>query len=70
MLKREEDVKMKSFVRGRMPVMSSDDFSIHRETCEEFDDGMPLTSFPDEVESIDDLDCDCWSEFDSLGEAN
>jgi len=47
-----------------MPVMSSDDFSLHRE----FDDGMPVSSFPDEVNAIDDLDCECWSEFDSLSE--
>ena len=51
-----------------MPVMSSDDFSLHREGCEEFDDGMPVSSFPDEVTSIEDLDCECWSEFDSLSE--
>jgi hypothetical protein len=52
-----------------MPVMSSDDFSLHREGCGEFDDGMPISSFPDEVSSIDDLDCACWSEFDSLADA-
>ena len=52
-----------------MPVMSSEDFSLHRENCEAFDDGMPVTSFPDEVSSIDDLECACWSEFDSLAEA-
>jgi len=51
-----------------MPVMSSDDFSVHREGCERFDDGMPLSDLPDEVTSIDDLDCECWSEFDSLSE--
>jgi len=50
--------------------MSSDDFSLHREDCDEFDDGMPVSSFPDEVSSIDDLDCGCWSEFDSLAEAS
>ena len=51
-----------------MPVMASGDFSIHREGCEEFDDGMPISSLPDEVTSIEDLECECWSEFDSLGE--
>ncbi|MFC7077175.1 MULTISPECIES: hypothetical protein [Haloarcula] len=51
-----------------MPVMASGDFSIHREGCEEFDDGMPISSLPDEVTSIDDLDCTCWSEFASLEE--
>jgi hypothetical protein len=48
--------------------MSSDDFSIHREGCDEVDDGMPISDLPDEVESIDDLDCECWAEFGSLGE--
>jgi hypothetical protein len=51
-----------------MPVMASGDFSIHREGCEEFDDGMPISSLPDEVTSIEDLECECWSEFDSLAE--
>lgn len=53
-----------------MPVMASDDFTLHRESCGEFDDGMPMSSFPDEVTDIDDLDCECWSEFDSLAEAS
>ena len=52
-----------------MPVMSSDDFSLHTEDCTEYEDGMPMTSFPDEVNSIDDLGCECWSGFDSLAEA-
>lgn len=51
-----------------MPVMASSDFSVHREDCEEFDDGMPISNLPDEVTSIDDLDCECWSQFDSLGD--
>jgi hypothetical protein len=56
--------------KGRvMPVMSSDDFSLHTEDCTEYEDGMPMTSFPDEVNSIDDLECECWSGFDSLAEA-
>ena len=49
-----------------MPIMSSDDFSIHTEECEEVGDGMPISDLPDEVSSIDDLDCECWSQFDSL----
>jgi hypothetical protein len=49
-----------------MPIMSSGDFSIHTEECDEFDDGMPISSLPDEVTSIDDLDCECWSGFESL----
>lgn len=51
-----------------MPVMSSDDFSLHTEECKQVADGMPITDFPDEVESIDDLECDCWNSFDSLTE--
>ncbi len=51
-----------------MPIMSSDDFSIHRDDCDEVGDGMPISDLPDEVESIDDLDCGCWSELDSLAE--
>jgi len=51
-----------------MPIMSSGDFSIHIEECDEFDDGMPISSLPDEVTSIDDLDCECWSGFESLDE--
>ncbi|WP_254274232.1 hypothetical protein [Haloarcula marina] len=52
-----------------MPVMSSDDFSLHREECDQFDDGMPVSSFPDEVTSLEDLDCECWDRFDSLAAA-
>ena len=51
-----------------MPIMSADDFSIHTEDCPDVGDGMPLSDLPDEVTSIDDLDCECWSEYDSLDE--
>jgi hypothetical protein len=33
-----------------------------------FDDGMPVSDLPDEVTSVEDLDCECWSVFDSLAE--
>lgn len=48
--------------------MSSDDFSVHHDDCEEVGDGMPISDLPDEISSIDDLECECWSEFDSLSE--
>ncbi len=48
--------------------MSADDFSIHTEDCPAVGDGMPLSDLPDEVTSIEDLDCECWSEYDSLDE--
>ena len=48
--------------------MSSDDFSVHADDCEEVGDGMPLSDLPDEVNSIDDLDCECWIEYDSLSD--
>lgn len=51
-----------------MPVMSSDDFSVHADECTKVGDGMPLSNLPDEVTSLDDLDCECWSEYDSLSE--
>jgi len=51
-----------------MPVMSSDDFSVHTEECDQAADGMPLSDLPDEVTSIDDLECDCWDAFDSIAE--
>lgn len=51
-----------------MPIMSSNDFSIHREGCGEVGDGMPISDLPDEVESVDDLECACWSDLDSLAE--
>ncbi|RKS83344.1 hypothetical protein BDK61_2691 [Haloarcula quadrata] len=51
-----------------MPIMSSDDFSLHTDECEQVGDGMPTSNLPDEVTSIDDLECDCWKQFDSLEE--
>ena len=66
----DQTVLLEYVIAAHMPVMSSDDFSLHREDCGEFEDGMPVSSFPDEVNAIEDLDCDCWSEFDSLAEAN
>jgi hypothetical protein len=51
-----------------MPIMSSDDFSVHADDCGEVGDGMPISDLPDEVTSIDDLDCQCWDEYDSLDE--
>ncbi|WP_396611807.1 hypothetical protein ACH9L7_00545 [Haloferax sp. S1W] len=49
-----------------MPIMSSDDFSIHADECDSVGGGMSISDLPDEVTSIDDLDCECWSEFESL----
>lgn len=49
-----------------MPIMSSDDFSVHDDGCSEVGDGMPISDLPDEVTSIDDLDCPCWEKYDSL----
>jgi hypothetical protein len=51
-----------------MFTMSTDDFSVHRQGCDTVDDGMPISDLPDEVESIDDLECQCWAAFDSLAE--
>jgi len=51
-----------------MPIMSSSDFSIHTDDCDEVDGGMPISDLPDEVTSIDDLDCECWDEYDSLAD--
>lgn len=48
--------------------MSTTDFTVHTEACSEVEDGMPLSDLPDEVESIDDLECQCWNEFGSLAE--
>ncbi|WP_436925176.1 hypothetical protein [Halosimplex amylolyticum] len=48
--------------------MASGDFSVHTDECDRFDDGMPISDLPDEVTTIDDLDCECWSAFDSLDE--
>lgn len=51
-----------------MPVMSSDDFSVHADECDKVDDGMPISDLPDEVTSLDDLYCECWGEYDPLSE--
>lgn len=51
-----------------MPIMSSDDFSVHADDCDEVGDGMPISDLPDEINSIEDLDCQCWDRFDSLDE--
>jgi hypothetical protein len=48
--------------------MSTDDFTVHTEDCDEVDDGMPISDLPDEVTSIDDLECHCWNGVDSLAE--
>jgi len=53
---------------SHMFTMSTDDFSVHRQGCDTVDDGMPISDLPDEVESIDDLECQCWAAFDSLAE--
>lgn len=46
--------------------MSSSDFTVHTGECERVDGGVPLTSLPDEVTSLDDLECPCWERFDSF----
>jgi len=51
-----------------MPIMSSDDFSVHDDNCDVVGDGMPLSDLPDEVTSLDDLECECWNEYESLDE--
>jgi len=52
-----------------MPYMSTDDFSVHDDDCpEQESDWMPISDLPDEVQSVDDLDCECWAEYDSLTE--
>jgi len=48
--------------------MSTDDFSIHADGCDLVDDGMPISDLPDEVTSMDDLECECWDDFDSIDE--
>ena len=53
---------------SRMFTMSTDDFTVHTQECPEVDDGMPISDLPDEVDSIDDLDCTCWTGFESLDE--
>ncbi|ELZ96194.1 MULTISPECIES: hypothetical protein [Haloferax] len=49
-----------------MYTMSSDDFSVHQRDCDEAGSGIPITSLPDEVTSLDDLPCSCWDEVDSF----
>ncbi|MFC7058931.1 hypothetical protein [Halovenus salina] len=51
-----------------MPIMSSDDFTVHDDDCDEVGDGMPISDLPDEVTSIDDLECQCWNEYDEIAE--
>lgn len=52
-----------------MPFMSDSDFSVHDDDCEKQESGwMPISSLPDEVSDIDDLDCECWDDYDSLAE--
>jgi len=34
--------------------------------CDNVTDSIPLSDLPDDVTSVEDLTCDCWSEFDSL----
>ncbi len=51
-----------------MPVMSSEDFAIHTDKCVAAEEGMPISSLPDEVTSIKDLECECWDKFESLDE--
>ncbi|WP_255471328.1 MULTISPECIES: hypothetical protein [Haloferax] len=36
--------------------------------CEEAGSTIPITDLPDEVTSLDDLECTCWDEFDSFDE--
>jgi len=56
-------------MQKRMPYMSADDFSVHDDDCEKQEsDWMPLSDLPDEVTSIDDLDCECWADYESLSE--
>jgi len=49
-----------------MYTMSTDDFSVHTQECDTVADGMPISDLPDEVTSVDDLECHCWDGFDSL----
>lgn len=53
-----------------MPIMSRDDFSVHADECEVVDDGMPISDLPDEVSSLDDLECGCWSGFESIDDVD
>lgn len=50
-----------------MPHMSTDGFSVHDDDCPDREsDWMPISDLPDEVSDIEDLECECWSAFDSL----
>ncbi len=52
-----------------MPYMSADDFSVHDDDCtDQESDWMPLSDLPDEVESVEDLGCECWEPYDSLAD--
>lgn len=51
-----------------MYTMSTDDFTVHTRECDEAGGGMPISDLPDEVTSLDDLECYCWDGFDSLDE--
>ncbi|MFC7071907.1 hypothetical protein ACFQJ7_10705 [Halovenus rubra] len=51
-----------------MPIMSSEDFSVHADDCDEVGDGMPISDLPDEITSIEDLECQCWDEYETLAE--
>ncbi|AFZ73722.1 hypothetical protein [Natronobacterium gregoryi] len=51
-----------------MPIISKDDFSYHTNDCPDVGDGMRTTSLPEEVTSIDDLECSCWDKYESLDE--
>jgi len=50
-----------------MPYMSGEDFTVHADDCPDRSDGwMPLSDLPDEVTSLEDLNCDCWAAYDSI----
>ncbi|WP_195892537.1 hypothetical protein [Halopiger goleimassiliensis] len=51
-----------------MPIMSGDDLSYHTNDCPDVDDGMRLTDLPEEITSLEDLECTCWEQYDSLAE--
>jgi hypothetical protein len=55
-------------IRKAVPLMSREDFSVHTEECDIVGDAMPITSLPDEVNSMEDLDCECWNPYDSIEE--
>jgi hypothetical protein len=49
--------------------VSADDLSVHDDDCPKREsDWMPLSNLPDEVTSLEDLDCDCRAEYDSLAD--